>query len=155
MKLYRKVDDEGYFIEDVFLEEIPYLTETVVETVTDDDGITSNVYITKNVLRDVIDSNIVVGREPVLDHHYIEVPCPEGFILGRWLNDRWIEGGTAPIETPDQEIKRLKEELNATDYKVIKCSECQLIGEELPYNIVELHALRQNLRNRINELESL
>ena len=50
-------------------------------------------------------------------------------------------------------IAELKSELNSTDYKIIKCSECSLAGEELPYDIAELHAARQALRDEINELE--
>ena len=49
---------------------------------------------------------------------------------------------------------QLKAELSATDYRIIKCSEASLLGEELPYNASELHATRQALRDRINQLES-
>ena len=62
-----------------------------------------------------------------------------------------------PDPTPEEikmaRIAELKEELNSTDYKIIKCSESSLAGEELPYDIVELHAERQALRDEINELE--
>ena len=51
------------------------------------------------------------------------------------------------------EIVRLKDELAETDYKIIKCSEYNLAGAALPYDIAELHAKRQALRDRINELE--
>ena len=56
-------------------------------------------------------------------------------------------------KTPTEQIAELKEQLSATDYKIIKCSECQLVGEEMPYNIVELHIERQAIRNEINNLE--
>jgi len=58
-------------------------------------------------------------------------------------------------ETADEEILKLQEELNNTDYKIIKCSEYQLAGLEIPYNIAELHANRQRLRDKINELQEL
>lgn len=51
------------------------------------------------------------------------------------------------------QIAELKEELSSTDYKVIKCSEAQLVGDELPYDIAALHAERQAIRDRINALE--
>jgi hypothetical protein len=54
---------------------------------------------------------------------------------------------------PEREIKRLKTELAETDYKIIKCYEYQLAGQELPYDIQELHTERQALRDQINELE--
>lgn len=61
-------------------------------------------------------------------------------------------------EPTEEEIKRariaeLKAQLDGTDYKIIKCSECSLAGVELPYDIAKLHADRQALRDEINELE--
>lgn len=55
---------------------------------------------------------------------------------------------------PITEIESCKVQLSATDYKVTKCAECSLMGEALPYDIEALHAERQALRDRINELES-
>ena len=52
-----------------------------------------------------------------------------------------------------EKIRELKAQLSATDYKVIKCSECQLLGQDMPYDVAELHAERQAIRDRINELE--
>ena len=52
------------------------------------------------------------------------------------------------------EIERLKSELQASDYKVIKCAEAMTIGEEMPYDVASLHKERQALRDKINELES-
>lgn len=52
-----------------------------------------------------------------------------------------------------EQIAELKAELAATDYKIIKCSEAQLVGEILPYDVAALHAERQALRDRINELQ--
>ena len=52
------------------------------------------------------------------------------------------------------EIKRLKSELQESDYKVIKCAEAMCINAELPYNMTALHNERQALRDKINELES-
>ena len=51
------------------------------------------------------------------------------------------------------QIKRLKNQLSATDYQVIKCAECQLLGQALPYDTAALHTQRQALRDRINALE--
>ena len=58
-------------------------------------------------------------------------------------------------KTADEEISKLQEELNNTDYKIIKCSEYQLAGLEIPYNIADPHANRQRLRDKINELQEL
>jgi hypothetical protein len=45
--------------------------------------------------------------------------------------------------------------LTATDYKVIKCYEAQLVGEPLPYDKNVIHADRQAIRDRINELQEV
>ena len=54
-----------------------------------------------------------------------------------------------------EQIAELKNKLSATDYKVIKCAECQLLGQEMPYDVAELHAERQAIRDEINRLESV
>jgi hypothetical protein len=59
----------------------------------------------------------------------------------------------AQEQAKQAEIARLKDDLADTDYKIIKCSEYNLAGQSLPYNIADLHAKRQALRDRINELE--
>ena len=56
-------------------------------------------------------------------------------------------------KTPVEQIAELKKQLAATDYKVIKCAECQLLGQEMPYDVAELHAERQTIRDEINKLE--
>lgn len=50
-------------------------------------------------------------------------------------------------------IRSLKQRLAETDYKVIKCAECQLLGLEMPYDVETLHAQRQDIRDQINQLE--
>lgn len=69
----------------------------------------------------------------------------------------WLElaKNTEIRQNANEEIASLQEELNNTDYKIIKCSEYQLAGLEIPYDIAELHNKRQVLRDRINELQEL
>jgi len=50
-------------------------------------------------------------------------------------------------------IRKLKQQLSETDYKVIKCAECQLLGREMPYDVQTLHTERQAIRDQINRLE--
>lgn len=85
----------------------------------------------------------------------------EGFDVV-WNNDKWEyceipQPEPAPEPTPEEKkqmrIAELKAQLESTDYKIIKCSECSLAGVELPYDIVALHIERQALRDEINELE--
>ncbi|MDD4276161.1 MAG: hypothetical protein PHO33_04195 [Clostridia bacterium] len=104
----------------------------------------------------IIDENglfVVDAFVDELTEFTIETPCPSGFYHPKWNGENWVEGGTAPMESPEQEIARLKIELSETDYKIIKCNEYQLAGMELPYDITVLHTSRQALRDRINELE--
>lgn len=53
----------------------------------------------------------------------------------------------------EQRIWALKEQLAQGDYKIIKCAEAQLTGEEMPYDIAALVAERNEYRAEINELE--
>lgn len=56
--------------------------------------------------------------------------------------------------TNDAKIGVLKSQLSDTDYKILKCSECSLLGIELPYDIATLHTERQAIRDQINALEA-
>lgn len=51
-------------------------------------------------------------------------------------------------------IEQLKSELASSDYKVTKCYEASLTGEEMPYDVVKLTTDRNTLRTKINELET-
>lgn len=73
------------------------------------------------------------------------------------VEDGWAEYVAPEPTEPElraREIESLKRELENTDYKVIKCMEAMLVGEEMPYDVTELHTERQALRDRINVLES-
>lgn len=77
------------------------------------------------------------------------------------LADGWVEYIPPEVDpeveeaaAKQREALRLRRSLSATDYKVIKCMEAYLCGEELPYNIVELHTERNAQRLQINTLEN-
>lgn len=53
----------------------------------------------------------------------------------------------------NKQIVELKQQLADSDYQITKCYEASLTGQELPYDITELHASRQSLRDQINQLE--
>lgn len=53
-----------------------------------------------------------------------------------------------------RQIDELKTELSNSDYKISKCYEASLIGQEMPYDIKTLHDERQTKRDKINELEN-
>lgn len=54
-----------------------------------------------------------------------------------------------------RKIEDLKASLTDTDYQVIKCYEASLIGAPMPYDVTELHASRQEIRDKINSLEAI
>lgn len=54
--------------------------------------------------------------------------------------------------TKAQAVEDMKQDLASSDYKVIKCMECFLLGKEMPYDINALHEERQNKRDKINEV---
>lgn len=66
---------------------------------------------------------------------------------------KWKTKEKIEVEKSKQEITTLKSQLTETDYKIVKCSEYQLAGLELPYDVQLLHTERQAIRDRINELE--
>jgi hypothetical protein len=51
------------------------------------------------------------------------------------------------------ELETLRRRLSETDYKVIKCREYQLMGQNAPYDVSALHQQRQTIRDEINALE--
>lgn len=57
-------------------------------------------------------------------------------------------------EKKQARISELKQMLADTDYKIIKCYEASMLGQELPYNLEELVAERDEWREEIRELEN-
>lgn len=53
-----------------------------------------------------------------------------------------------------QAIYELKYKLSETDYKIIKCSEASMSGEEMPYDLAAVIEERDAWRAEINELEA-
>lgn len=47
----------------------------------------------------------------------------------------------------------LNSKLADSDYKIIKCAECQALSLDMPYDVQALHAERQALRDRINAID--
>lgn len=111
--------------------------------------------------RDLINTMVADGFKL-----YIEEPAPEvGLAEFQVLELRHREEPHQIVahyelvdNSPDRiaaEIDRLKAELSATDYQVIKSYEYILAGVEPPYDIAELHSRRQEVRAKIDELESI
>lgn len=94
----------------------------------------------------------------------IEPPeAKEGFDIV-WSGDAWEYKEQEKEKEPEpyvptekektqQEIWELKAKLSETDYKILKCSEASLKGEEMPYDLDAVVAERDGWRAQINELE--
>lgn len=107
-----------------------------------------------------VEKEIVIPATDVEPEHIEivveETPVEKTRMVEKTLRRFQIQEVPAPSEEEikRQRISELKTQLNDTDYKIIKCSEYQLAGLELPYDIATLHAQRQAIRDEINELEA-
>ena len=79
-------------------------------------------------------------------------PTEEMILADGWVEYNLPEPTAEDIEEYNvmAEIDQAKQELQDSDYKVIKCMEAYLCGEELPYDIKELHCERNGHRDKIN-----
>ena len=103
MKLFRKIDTvTGNFLEDMLFESQPFLTETVTEEITHEDGTTETIETVVNVLDD--------EGQPIQDQQYIEEAPQQGFYRPRWNGEAWVEGGVAPEKTePEPQVPTIEE----------------------------------------------
>ena len=89
MKLFRKIDTTtGNFLEDVLFESHPFLMETVLVDVTDEEGVVTQV----EELQPMFDAE----GNPQLDPQYVVEAPPQGLYLPRWTGIEWLEGGVTP-----------------------------------------------------------
>ena len=94
----------------------------------------------------------------------IEPPeAKEGFDIV-WSGDAWEYKEQEKEKEPEpyiptekektqQKIWELKAKLSETDYKILKCTEASLRGQELPYDLDAVVSERDGWRAQINELE--
>lgn len=98
------------------------------------------------------------GWKPVDPLDEERLKCEEGYIVrvtpydaGDRISYRYDK--VFDVGKVRREIKDLKDLLMSDDYKIIKCYEASLVGEQLPYDIHQIHSTRQEIRTQINELE--
>ena len=109
MKLFRKIDVKtSNLLEDVLFENHPFLTETVLVDVTDQEGTITQV----EEIQPVLDEE----GNPQPDPQYVEEAPPQGLYLPRYLNGVWVEGGVAPEPTTpqlstDEKLTQMAEQL--------------------------------------------
>lgn len=76
------------------------------------------------------------------------------FDAEKWAAIEAIRADQKKAAERDREIRDLKEQLESTDYQIIKCYEYAMNDLDMPYDVAELHLARQALRDQINELEA-
>ena len=128
MKLFRKIDAKtSNLLEDVLFESHPFLTETVLVDVTDQEGTITQV----EEIQPVLDEE----GNPQPDPQYVEEAPPQGLYLPRWTGTEWVEGGTAPEPTTpqlstDEKLTQLAEQL------VITQTELEAAQEALDFLLI-------------------
>jgi hypothetical protein len=114
--LYRKIDKDGYFIEDIILNEQPFITQEI-------DGVETQ----------------------VPDPHYI-ITKPEGLYRPRFVDGAWVEGLTdSEIETlkKPQRMAEIQARLHELDIKTFKFIDGDLTDKQYePYRLEKI-ALRK------------
>ncbi len=106
-----------------------------------------------------IDKLSALGWKPVEQIEQSKLEAAPGYIIRVIPYDngdciRFKYESVRDIQADRREIETLKKYLTDSDYKVIKCYEASLAGEELPYDFSELRAKREATRLRINQIES-
>ena len=99
----------------------------------------------------------ISGKKIVVDGCVILNPTKEQLAEAGWTE---VVPPTPTAEEIAQQqraerIWALKDQLAQGDYKIIKCAEAQLTNEPMPYDVAELVAERNAMRDEINELEEL
>lgn len=93
----------------------------------------------------------------------VEIEDIKKIIIGEtgYINNEFIYVGQTDeekkyniINEKYEKVKILKNSLNETDYKIIKCYEASMRQLPLPYNLEELAAQRDAWREEINQLEA-
>lgn len=133
MKTFRKIDDNGIFINDneELLEQPPILTETVIEIITHEDGTTEEV----PTERPLLDAE----GNTQLDPHFVADLIPNGMyavsgVCPQWDGAQWIENVPKPEPQPttpqlstDEKLIQMAEQL------VITQSELEAAQEALDF----------------------
>ena len=147
------MQEYGYINEDGFLRTVELREEK--ENYRDGDEIKTRIVS----IEEQAERYAAQGYKPVdlLDNE--QMKAPEGYVIrivpydaGDRISFRYVT--KRDLTKIRKEISELKESLANSDYKVLKCYEASLIGETMPYDIANLHAERQAIRDKINELEA-
>lgn len=106
-----------------------------------------------------IDGLAACGWKPVDPIDSQQLQTEDGYIVrvvpydaGTCIKFNYLK--VRDVQAERRKIELLKDQLSGSDYKVIKCYEASLAGEELPYDFTTLRSERENIRQQINSLET-
>lgn len=127
MTLFRRIDPTtGDFVEECLFNTHPYLMETVVQDVTDEEGTVTKrevqQYVTTPVEIEQISEDgtvqTVIHHQPVLDPQYVEERWVEPMYTPRYIDGAWVDVGSAPEPTPPvpTEVERIVAMEEALDF---------------------------------------
>ncbi len=149
----------GYINEDGYL--VSKMLEEYVEKYRDDeDG-----EIKERVVSIEDQVSLLVGWKPVDLVDDTQLQCADNYSVriipydaGDRISYNYEQRFNSRIV--QEKISKLKKSLTSNDsdigdYRITKCYEASLIGEDMPYNVLELHKKRQEVRDEINKLEAL
>ncbi len=94
-----------------------------------------------------IDESLMTTDNP--DYIVVPVPYDKGNVISYKYEVRF---DTQKVRS---QIQELKDNLAASDYKITKCYEATMTSQPLPYDLQSVVMQRQEIRDKINELESL
>ena len=97
------------------------------------------------------------GKKVMIDGRWVFNPTPQQLEEAGWALVEPQEPTAEEIAQQQREARiwELKDLLQQGDYKIIKCAEAQMLGEEMPYDLEDLVAERNEYRAEINELEAM
>lgn len=127
--------------------------------VRNNDGLVLNSYQFNSSFPAGINNEEMYAKEDYTIYDISDIPNDpdlEYFFKNYYYKDGVLELKYVP-ETYEikKEIDRLKKVLSDSDYIIIKSYEATMTGQPVEYNMGEIHVSRQELRDKINELEEL
>ena len=112
------------------------------------------IIITETVIEKGLDTNFIKFID-FNEENQIKLKQRKGIL--RFINNEVIDDlNYIEVNIKDKKSRRvdfLKNELQNTDYKVVKCYEAFMRQQPLPYNLEELSGQRDAWRAEINQLE--
>lgn len=117
--LYRKVDENGLFVEDIILSEPPVLTEIIIEEI---EHISYSETGEEIITVETVERTVAITDEngnSIADPQYVSEPVSQGFYHPKWNGSEWVEGATQEeideLTKPQPQEPTIEERLEQTE----------------------------------------